>query len=327
MRSIQTQDHFPLSSVKPLESLQRYREYCLDATRSALRRSSQSRQRCPAYASPLEPAGAVEGLDYGRCPLCESLFLGSVASAMDWAHLLKAVTRYRHSPETFHADIARSRHDNVFAPKVDWIQNTLRLQDLSQPRLMEVMTPPSDLSELLRESGLFADVVTRDEMELMGNAAGRQRSGGTHELVQAVVLLESLDRVSDPVALLRGVADRLDVGGLLFLTALVCSGFDVSVLGLRNLYLYPPDRTNCFSLRGLELVLSQANFTLLEVSTPGVLDLEIVQAHLRHVPSLPLSAFERRLLAADVETQNAFQSFLQQHGMSSFARIVGRKRP
>jgi hypothetical protein len=73
--------------------------------------------------------------------------------------------------------------------------------------------------------------------------------------------------------------------------------------------------------------LTRAGFTLLEVSTPGVLDVEIVQAHLRHDPSLPLSAFERQLLAADVETHAAFQSFLQEHGMSSFARIVGRKQP
>ena len=105
------------------------------------------------------------------------------------------------------------------------------------------------------------------------------------------------------------------------------SGFDVGVLGLRNLYLYPPDRANCFSRRGLELLLTRAGFTLLEVSTPGVLDVEIVQAHLRQIPSLILSGFERQLLAATAETQAAFQAFLQQHGMSSFARVVARKRP
>jgi hypothetical protein len=60
-------------------------------------------------------------------------------------------------------------------------------------------------------------------------------------------------------------------------------------------------------------------------STPGVLDVEIVQTHLRADPALPLSSFERQVLAADAQTQQAFQTFLQQNQMSSFARIIGRK--
>lgn len=138
-------------------------------------------------------------------------------------------------------------------------------------------------------------------------------------------MLESLDRVGDPSALLRAVAGRLARGGLLFVTALVASGFDVAVLGLSNLYLYPPDRANCFSRRGLELLLERAGFGLLEVSTPGVLDVEIVKAHLGQGAWPSVGAFERQVLAADEETQTAFQAFLQQHGLSSFARVVARK--
>lgn len=333
MRSIQTTLAFPLASVKPFEALQPYRDYCITATKRALAGATRRRRRCVACGVDLEPFEDVEGLEYARCPSCKSWFLASIAPPVDWTELLARVTCYRHSPRTFHAGIAQSRHDNVFAPKLDWIHDTLRMQDVSQPRVMEVMTPPSDFQELLRNSGLFAEVLTVDEMRLVRSQSAEgvapsepAYKGGSDARAQAAVLLESLDRVDDPAALLRGVWSCLADGGLLFVTALVCSGFDVAVLGLRNLYLYPPDRTNCFSRGGLERLLMAADFTLLEVSTPGVLDVEIVQAHLRHSPSLPLSQFERQLLVADASTQTEFQSFLQQHGMSSFARIVARKR-
>ena len=52
---------------------------------------------------------------------------------------------------------------------------------------------------------------------------------------------------------------------------------------------------------------------------------EIVRAHVQHEPSLPLAPFERQLIAADADTHEAFQTFLQQQGLSSFARIVTRK--
>ena len=322
MRSIQTSYTFPLSAVKPLDRLLSYRAYCLTATRKALHGATRRRERSPVGGAQLEPLGDVDGLDYARCPETGSIFLAQLPPSADWACLLAEVSHYRHSPQAFHSGIAQSRNETVYAPKLEWIQSTLRLQGLSRPRLMEVTTMPSDFTQLLQASGSFTEVLTVDEMELATTGVSNSRE----DVAEVVVLLESLDRVDDPAALLHAVLRHLADGGLLFVTALVCSGFDMAVLGLRNLYLYPPDRANCFSLRGLEMLLTHAGLTLLEVSTPGVLDIEIVQAHLRHDSSLPLSAFERQLLAADGETHAAFQSFLQQRGMSSFARLVGRKQ-
>lgn len=325
MRSIQTQFTFPLSSVKPLEGLMGYRAFCLEATRRALADGApHRRERSPVTGAPLETAGTVGGMEYLRCPDTGSVLLAELPPPERWARLLEEVTRFRHSPQAFHAGLAQSRTDHVYEPKLEWIQDALRLQGVERPRLLEVVTPPSDFTALLRESGTFAEVLAVPEMAL---AHEESAAGDGPTPMEAAVLLESLDRVDDPAALLRAVARRLADGGMLFVTALVRSGFDMAVLGLRNLYLCPPDRTNCFSLAGLSSLVQQAGFTLLEVSTPGVLDVEIVRAHLAQDPSLPLSPFEREVLDDDEETQAAFQTFLQQRGLSSFARIVGRKAP
>jgi hypothetical protein len=328
MRSIATSQVVPLASVKPLDGLLRYRAYCLEATRRALQGERRRRERSPLGDGGVEPLGAVEGLAYVRCRETGSLLLETVAPAREWTRLLADVNRHRHSPGAFHAGLARSRSETVYAPKLAWIESTLRLQGVRRPRVLEVASAPSDFRPVLEGSSALGGVVTVDELALAGpgpeGGGEGGRSNGTGP-VDAAVLLETLDRVDDPMALLRAVGRRLDDGGLLFVTALVASGFDIAVLGLRNLYLYPPDRTNCFTLRGLELLVRRAGFTPLEVSTPGVLDVEIVQAHLRHDPELPLSGFERRLLGADAETHAAFQAFLQQCGLSSFARIVAKK--
>lgn len=322
MRSIQTQQTFSLSSVKPLERLLKYRAYCLAATREAMRHESRRLERSPVGGGAMQLYGTVEGFVYLRCPDSGSLFLADRPDPAIWARLLAQVSQYRHSPEAFHADLTQSRTDHVYAPRLEWIEDALQLQELHRPRVLEVVTAPSDFTGILHESRAFSDVLSVDEMTL--SSATR---GGTREpRVQAAILLESLDRVQDPAALLDGIGDRLVNGGLVFVTAIVVSGFDMAVLGLRNRYLYPPDRANCFSLEGLCIVLRNAGFTLLEVSTPGVLDVEIVRAHRQYDPSLPLSAFEQQIMEAGRETHEAFQTFLQQQGLSSFARIVARKR-
>jgi hypothetical protein len=304
MWSIATSQTFPLSSVKPLDGLLKYRAYCLDATRRAVAGARRRRERSPGSEAPLQSVGDVEGLEYLRCAETGSLFLGELPPAADWRRLLGEVSRYRRSPDAFHTGIARSRNDTVYAPKLEWIESTLRVQGFRRPSVMEVASPPSDFRSLLERSGAFGELVTVDEMELAASTAEpevvSERRDGVSP-VETAVLLESVDRVDDPHRLLCAVARRLADGGLLFVTALVASGFDIAVLGFRNLYLYPPDRANCFTLRGLELLIRRAGFTPLEVSTPGVLDVEIVQAHLLHDPTIPLSGFERLLLGSVTE--------------------------
>lgn len=323
VRSIQTGQTFPLSSVKPLEGISGYREFCLSATRRLLDSVGRPRGLSPVSGQAMEPAGEVEGLPYARCAQTGSLFLARVADPQGWAGLLVETSRRRHAPDRTDGDLSQSRTDHVYAPKLDWIRETLTLQGIRNPRILEAVTPPSDLSPLLKECRSFAEVQTVSEMELAHPAPGESLGG----CAEAIVMLESLDRVDDPAGLLRGAFHRMGPGGLLFVTALVASGFDLQVLGLRNRYLYPPDRTNCFSLDGLQRLLEAQGFRLLEVSTPGVLDVEIVQAHLQADPSLPLSGFERQMVGAHPETRSEFQSFLQREGLSSFARIVARKPP
>ncbi len=320
MRSIETTDVFALSAVKPIERLDRYRRFSLEAVRQALSGATRRRERSPVADATLEPAGSVEGLEYSRCPVTGSFFLTQLPDWKSWKSLLQAVNQYRRSPEAFHLELSESRSEKVYWPKVEWIQSSLRLQGIQRPKILEVCTPPSAMLQLLQESGLFSEVFSLDEMELAHGEAKETGAG-----VEAALLLESLDRLDDPVALLEAVSKRLAPGGLLFVTGLVASGFDFAVLGLRHRYWVPPDRTNCFSRIGLQRLLEQAGFTLVEVSTPGVLDVEIVQAHCKADPALAQSNFERQVVQGDDETRAACQSFLQQGGLSSFARIVAKK--
>ncbi len=316
MRTIQTETRFPLASVKPLEALNRYRAHCMSATQKAMESGVSRRSTSPITGATLQPFGKVGSFEYLICPDTGSLFLGALPPASVWANLLKQIHQHRHSPGVLHAELATSRADHVYQPKVEWIQETLALQGIRRPAVLEVGIPPSDLEELLTKSKAFSRVECADETAL---------ARGGNGAFQVAVQLESLDRSADPVALLEATHRSLSKGGLLFATALVASGFDLQVLGTENRYLYPPDRANCFTLEGLRRLLERFGFELLEVSTPGVLDLEIVQAHLAQDPSLLLSRFERSLALSDEPTRQAFQSFLQERGLSSYARVAARK--
>ena len=137
MRSIQTQMRFPLSSVKPLEGLLRYRQASLSAVRKALKEGGRRRTDSPITGSELEPFGEIEGLAYGRCPDSGSLFLIEVPAARAWARVLAEVSRYRNSPETFYEGLERSREDHVYAPKFLTGYEVLYVDDADGDRVSE----------------------------------------------------------------------------------------------------------------------------------------------------------------------------------------------
>lgn len=311
MQSIQTTHLFSLKEIKPLEKLIPYRQFCLESVQQSLAQGREKRTRCPIDDCQLQPWGEIAGLEWGCCKKTESIFFLPLPAEVSWRELLKKVRGYQLSPNAFYSDIQLSRLENVYAPKKQWIENSLRLQGLRHPIAAVVDSAPSPWTQMLETSSLFSQIHFVDEAKWPG--------------CDCALLFETLDRSFDPRRLLQQLVPNLKKGGLLFVTALVASGFDMKVLGSKSAYLYPPDRANCFSLKGLTQLLESSGLKLIEVSTPGVLDVEVVKAHIQQGWYSPASAFERQLLSSEPEVLNAFQQFLQQTQLSSFARIVAEK--
>lgn len=316
MQSIQTGCAFDLEQVKPLGDLEVYRRFSIGLLREALEKGGKKREVFPFSRGELKCWGSVDSMVY-LSDAAGNLFLESLPEKGLWKALWAELNEYRHT-HVLNRSLRATRQETIFEPKRDWIENSLELHGLTRPKVLEISLPHSEFSETLRKSSLFQEILWCDELDLTDNPPF---SGAA----DAAVLLESLDRSADPESLLRNALASLKKGGLLFVTGLVASGFDFTVLGEKNAYLIPPDRTNCFTLSTLQEVLRRAGCQLLEVSTPGLLDVAVVKAHWKHRHDIAFSPFEKCLLESNEEQALLFQNFLQQACYSSYARLIARK--
>ena len=111
------------------------------------------------------------------------------------------------------------------------------------------------------------------------------------------------------------------------MTTVLSSGFDLQVLWDKADNLFPPDWLNVFSVEGLNKLIEHHGFECLEFSTPGILDLEHVTKAIEKKPDLDISKFLKYLLVHRGEkTLKAFQEFLQTHLLSSYGRVLLRKK-
>ena len=75
------------------------------------------------------------------------------------------------------------------------------------------------------------------------------------------------------------------------------------------------------------ILFERHDFECIELSTPGLLDVEIVANAYKETPSMNLPRFVKSLLdKRDTGTYQSFQEFLQMNRLSSYARIVLRKK-
>lgn len=144
--------------------------------------------------------------------------------------------------------------------------------------------------------------------------------------VDVVTAFETIERMFDPSTLFLDAARFCRQGGLLLFTTASCTGLEYQVLGEHAPNLNPINRMNLLSVEALIKHVESAGFEILEFSTPGRLDVDIVRRVVVQNPNLHIDPFWRYLFEFRTEkTWQGLQNFLQENRLSSHVRIAARK--
>ncbi len=91
-------------------------------------------------------------------------------------------------------------------------------------------------------------------------------------------------------------------------------------------YIFVPEHLNLLSIEGIKLLVERLGLELVEVSTPGQLDLEFVTRAAEADPTIALPRFVKYLIEQRDPLAHAdFQEYLQKHRLSSHVRVAARK--
>ena len=140
-----------------------------------------------------------------------------------------------------------------------------------------------------------------------------------------ILYMNQLQHETNPAATLTNLKDSLKDDGILILNTRLGSGFDILTLKGGMDSIFPYEHIMLPSRKGLEKILQDAGFELLEITTPGTRDMESV---LRNKDRIEDGNFFVKYLlnTADKSVLSDFQQFLQKSGLSSFAQVVAKVR-
>jgi hypothetical protein len=330
---IDNYDYIP-QEIQPAELLAEYQRLVQRDLANLIARNPTVRvAACPACgASASRRAFARYGLDYSECVECGSLWVPDRLSPETVRSFYRDSEAERFWQERLARVTAAARIERIVKPRLEWMMDTIQEHRPKSRSLADVGTQLEAFAQSLSGLESFERVLAIEplartlpaQIEVVDQPL---ETLGITAAFDVVTLFDVLDRTSDVEALIDAVRRVLQPGGLVFITGMLASGFDIQTLWDRAEAIFPPDRLNVFSVKGLSALLARHDFEVLEFSTPGAFDVKSVARALERDPNLPLPRFVSVLLRhCGEDERQRFQSYLQSALLSSFGRVAARKR-
>jgi hypothetical protein len=128
-------------------------------------------------------------------------------------------------------------------------------------------------------------------------------------------------RATQPKRIIQCLKGRLNPKGLIILSCRSGAGFDILSLRENSDSIFPYDHICLPSPRGIQTLLESSGYEVLEITTPGLLDMQLIRDG-----KLPRDQLFQRYLKESVSvTEDAeIQAFLARMKLSSHLRVVAR---
>ncbi len=256
------------------------------------------------------------GIGYYRCSQCFSVFAGVDPEVAFEYESSSELTEFYQSEE--YQKNGSEQREERWEEILDWVSfRTYRYikknKDLSITDIgnrWETFCQKIKGSELCGEYRLLPSYCEKEETEAEADI---------------VLAFDCFQRKITPYPFLTACHRFLKDDGLLFMGIKAGSGMDILLLKEKNRNVFPFEHILMPSKEGIREMLEQSGFELLELTTPGMFDVEYLKEHISELPVE--NAFMHYLLqTCRKETESDLQRFIQKAGMSSYAQFVARKK-
>lgn len=290
---------------------------------------------CPACAADDSTAAFEKyGFSFRSCKACRTIYMSPRPSPAVMADYYANSENYAYFAKYIFPASEESRREKMHKPRLERILDYCTRYNVPRGTLLEVGPGFGTFAEVATRSNSFKRVVGIEptpEMAAACRARGVEviekrieNAAGDVDKADVVVSFEVVEHLFDPSIFLKQCGDLLPSGGLLVLTCPNGLGFDVAVLGAGSLAV-DAEHVNLFNPESLKRLVEHCGFTVLETSTPGRLDAELVRdAALRG--EVQLDTFLKRVLMDEWNDAGwPFQQFLAANKLSSHMWLVARK--
>jgi 2-polyprenyl-3-methyl-5-hydroxy-6-metoxy-1,4-benzoquinol methylase len=228
------------------------------------------------------------------------------------------------------------RREKIFKPRVQKVIDICQKFNISTNTILEVGAGFGIFCEEIQQTGIFKRVIG---VEPTPDLAQTCRDRGIEiiekpielisfgkDSIDVIVNFEVIEHLFSPREFVVKCYELLSNSGIFILTCPNVKGFDIVTLGDKSSTV-DNEHINLFNINSLTSLLESCSFEVIEKTTPGKLDAELVR---NKIISGEFDAsdnpFLELILIEEWESKGeAFQNFLSENNLSSNMLLVARK--
>lgn len=319
--------------IRNIDVLNKYLELVKEDVHSLFDFSSFLSINCPACKSAKSIYEFTKiGFKYVRCGNCSTVFVNPRPSLEMLKEFYSKSNSTNFWVNDFFKPVARARRKNIFMPRAEYFNSRLKakegcvigdigagfglfLEELRKiaPNNNYVAIEPSiEMSSICLEKGFKTTPLCFEDID-------------ERETFDYLTAFELLEHLADTESFLKKAYSLLKPNGYLLMTTLNIFGFDILLLWDKSKSIAPPHHLNFFNPSSITRLLNDVGFKVIEISTPGQLDWDIVEGMIKR-ESIDLGRFWN-LLASDgsTESKKELQDWIWRNNFSSHMRILAKK--
>jgi len=278
------------------------------------------------------------GFNFVRCGFCNTLFVNPRPTI----DMLEDFYRNSETIKFFAEKILKAseekRRQTIFKPRVQKVIELCEKFKTNRRLLVNIGAGNGIFCAEMMNSRFFECVLAVEPSDDMANECRKKNIPVLNDMIEQCILknidvitnFELLEHLFEPGVFLKACAEKLKKNGLMIITTVCIEGFDLSILGKFSDNIRAPQHLNYFSKKGIRILFEKSGFSIIEILTPGKLDVELVKLKVEKNPAiLKNNIFLKNAFFseyADENIQQKFQEFISNSGLSSHMWIVAKRK-
>lgn len=318
--------------IRPKHVFDEYLRLTAEDIRTYFQDSVRHDVCCPACGTDGVHAFTKSGFSYAECPDCSTLYVNPrpERSAFERYYTDSPSTRYWAT--TFYKETEVARREKIWKPKAELIYEKF----CNLPAVDEIVdvgggygTFAEEISRIsgckvtvIEPSRHLAEVCRNKGFAVIEKFLEDVSSCDLDDKRRCFVSFELFEHLYDPADFLRTLSSLMQVGDTFIFSTLNGLGADIQVLWEHSQAVSPPHHLNFFNPHSVCKLLAACSFSVSEITTPGRLDVDIIENNLPHVTDRFWQSF---VTHASEGAKQQLQELLASHQFSSHMMVVCRK--
>jgi len=289
--------------------------------------------QCPACSTKGSHAFSKSGFDYELCSNCNTLYVSPRPTSDAFVRYYTEAASVEFWATTFYKLTEETRRKKLWKPKAQLIQKMIMNFGNGGENIIdigggygvfaeEIMALRDNVVTVIEPSSHLAGVCRAKKINVVEQFLENVRDSDLPKGKKVFVSFELFEHLHDPELFLKQLFELMHQGDLFVFTTLSGVGIDIQALWEESKSVHPPHHLNFLNPYSIKLLMKRVGLYLLEVTTPGKLDIDILSNNHRLIKDRFLKTFVMN--ATDAEKER-WQHIISDTGWSSHMMVCCKK--